>query len=275
MDTLSIVIIAILAIALAVLAVVLFFKLLKWRYKRFISNHSLALKNLIEIKRKLYFYDVHPLVYEHSYDNENIYRDLYLRDYLIYVLDRNKAKYLKALELAAANRNQLASFNAHVAKKCDFGAFDIESHHRFPKYLHRIEEEIFYESFPSPNTEAVIEIILTLTNINGYPKATKSMIFHSDEIMPLIERIEDKNGYFYNDHEIYQSICKVERAKVTNKMRFAIYSRDGYRCCRCGSKYNLEIDHIIPIAKGGKTTFDNLQTLCHRCNVLKGDSLDY
>lgn len=35
---------------------------------------------------------------------------------------------------------------------------------------------------------------------------------------------------------------------------------------------DLEIDHIKPIAKGGKSTPDNLQTLCRRCNRMKGDS---
>lgn len=58
-------------------------------------------------------------------------------------------------------------------------------------------------------------------------------------------------------------------------MRFAIYKRDGYRCRYCGisNKFaELEVDHIKLIAKGGKSTYDNLQTLCHRCNVNKGDS---
>lgn len=59
-------------------------------------------------------------------------------------------------------------------------------------------------------------------------------------------------------------------------MRFEIYARDGYKCCRCGKSgqyVSLEIDHIIPISKGGKSTYDNLQTLCHQCNVEKGDSI--
>ena len=77
----------------------------------------------------------------------------------------------------------------------------------------------------------------------------------------------------YND-EIWQSICRVERAKVSNKMRFAIYKRDGNRCIKCGSTRNLEIDHIFPISKGGKTKPDNLQTLCHSCNTRKSNTIE-
>ncbi|MCK9161049.1 MAG: HNH endonuclease, partial [Bacteroidaceae bacterium] len=85
--------------------------------------------------------------------------------------------------------------------------------------------------------------------------------------------LNQKRGCIYLDRSIWKSICKVERGKVTNKMRFAIYKRDHYRCRKCVSIYNLEIDHIIPIVKGGKSIFNNLQTLCHHCSVEKGTDI--
>ena len=100
------------------------------------------------------------------------------------------------------------------------------------------------------------------------------LLLSSEGILLLISRINNKNGTFYNDRGIWDAICRVERGKVSNKMRFSIYSRDGYRCCKCGRSQrwtDLEIDHIKPIAKGGKSTYDNLQTLCRRCNKEKGD----
>ena len=36
----------------------------------------------------------------------------------------------------------------------------------------------------------------------------------------------------------------------------------------------LEIDHIVPLSKGGLTSRDNLQTLCWRCNRSKSDNID-
>lgn len=42
------------------------------------------------------------------------------------------------------------------------------------------------------------------------------------------------------------------------------------RCCAaCGARYNLTIDHILPISRGGRTTIPNLQLLCERCNKAK------
>lgn len=52
-----------------------------------------------------------------------------------------------------------------------------------------------------------------------------------------------------------------------------IYLRDGYRCQYCnwtGSVLNLTMDHLIPLARGGKTTWENIVTACKHCNLKKG-----
>lgn len=70
---------------------------------------------------------------------------------------------------------------------------------------------------------------------------------------------------------------KRQRSIMTNDLREAIKKRDNYTCCKCGnSVYDepnllLEVDHIVPISKGGKTEASNLQTLCWRCNREKSN----
>lgn len=53
----------------------------------------------------------------------------------------------------------------------------------------------------------------------------------------------------------------------------AVWNRDGGRCCMCGSRVELEFDHIVPLSKGGATSFRNLQLLCKKCNLKKSDNL--
>ena len=63
------------------------------------------------------------------------------------------------------------------------------------------------------------------------------------------------------------------RNKISNETANAVWNRDGGKCCNCGSKENLEFDHIIPVSKGGATTFQNLQLLCKPCNIRKSNKI--
>lgn len=48
---------------------------------------------------------------------------------------------------------------------------------------------------------------------------------------------------------------------------------NGGACLGCGTTDRVEVDHIIPIARGGKTEVGNLQPLCRACNASKGAKL--
>lgn len=90
-----------------------------------------------------------------------------------------------------------------------------------------------------------------------------------------IQNLEKFIYYLAEIIKFRQSIAG-QRALMTQKLREKIKKRDNYTCKKCGlSIYKeenllLEIDHIIPLAKGGITTENNLQTLCWKCNRSKG-----
>ncbi|SHM43425.1 5-methylcytosine-specific restriction endonuclease McrA [Cyclobacterium lianum] len=50
-----------------------------------------------------------------------------------------------------------------------------------------------------------------------------------------------------------------------------LYKRDQHSCQYCGTDKGLTLDHVVPRSKGGKTSWKNLVTACHRCNTVKGD----
>ena len=70
---------------------------------------------------------------------------------------------------------------------------------------------------------------------------------------------------------------KAQRNAMTNDLREAIKKQDNYTCRKCGNSVFkepnllLEVDHIIPVSKGGRTEAKNLQTLCWRCNRSKSN----
>lgn len=63
------------------------------------------------------------------------------------------------------------------------------------------------------------------------------------------------------------------RKPISKKMRFEIFKRDSFTCQYCGKKAPdvvLHIDHIKPVAAGGRNSLLNLVTSCIECNLGKG-----
>lgn len=73
-----------------------------------------------------------------------------------------------------------------------------------------------------------------------------------------------------NKRSEYERSAKFQRSLMSDSLRYDILKRDNYTCQICGAAAKdgakLEVDHIIPVSKGGKTEKSNLQTLCVRCN---------
>jgi predicted restriction endonuclease len=87
--------------------------------------------------------------------------------------------------------------------------------------------------------------------------------YNSDDMVELLEdaRVVRKN----KERASYQ------RSLMSMSLRYDVLKRDNYKCCICGASarmdgVKLEVDHIKPISKGGKTVLNNLQTLCMDCN---------
>ena len=92
---------------------------------------------------------------------------------------------------------------------------------------------------------------------------------------------------YYDDWEVHSpsTTLRVPALAVTKNyhayqkgVRFSrqnMYLRDLFQCQYCGDTFetdNLNIDHVKPISKGGKTNWENCVTSCIPCNSRKGDS---
>jgi holliday junction DNA helicase RuvB len=63
------------------------------------------------------------------------------------------------------------------------------------------------------------------------------------------------------------------RTAIPPEVRREVWRRDGGKCVKCGSRVNLEYDHIIPVSKGGSNTARNIELLCEKHNREKRDSI--
>ncbi len=113
-----------------------------------------------------------------------------------------------------------------------------------------------------------VEYRFTYTSDGGMAQRSFTIPMNEENITALINHLAGKLSL--------DALAKEQRALMTIKLRTRIKERDNFTCCQCGNSIHaepnllLEIDHIIPISKGGLTREENLQTLCWKCNRSKG-----
>lgn len=131
-------------------------------------------------------------------------------------------------------------------QKLGFEDIDLSTAY-FPRY-------IFKYVSSGGNASTQCEIIMDIDNLNRFVKY-------------LAEKVKFKKS------------AEGQRALMTSSLRKKIIKRDNCTCKMCGASTKaepnllLEVDHIIPISKGGLTTEENLQTLCWKCNRSKGSKI--
>lgn len=143
-----------------------------------------------------------------------------------------------------------------------------------PDFVLKNDEDGFYSRLGLAIIDEAIlnvEYKFTYTSNGGMAQRSFTVPMDEENIIELVNRLEGKLSL--------QAQTKEQRALMTTKLRSYIISRDNFTCCQCGNSTKaepnllLEVDHIVPIAKGGLTKEDNLQTLCWKCNRSKGAKL--
>ncbi|WP_018676404.1 HNH endonuclease [Riemerella columbina] len=123
------------------------------------------------------------------------------------------------------------------------------------------------------------------------PEITESFISDLETLLYKYQMIYKKNQYgnikmqvdllreAREAEEKIKELQKIEnrlnnkRDRISQKVKDAVWNRDGGRCVECGSSEKIEFDHIIPFSKGGSNTYRNIQLLCESCNRKKSNKI--
>jgi len=103
-----------------------------------------------------------------------------------------------------------------------------------------------------------------VVDLRGFPDLSKKII---DEGL-------NEQDYLYWLRETGRKVeyitKKIRKDRLSRALRTKVFQRDCFTCKTCFSTENLSVDHIKPEILGGTLDFDNLQTLCRKCNSSKG-----
>lgn len=143
-----------------------------------------------------------------------------------------------------------------------------------PDFVLKNDEDGFYSrlGFAVINESVLtVEYKFSYTSSGGMVQKSFTVPMNEETIVELIKALESKLTM--------SAFVKEQRTLMTKKLREFIKERDNYTCCNCGNSIHkepnllLEIDHIVPVSKGGETKESNLQTLCWKCNRAKSDKV--
>ena len=114
----------------------------------------------------------------------------------------------------------------------------------------------------------------TFLNTVSWKRAIILLINGKTEVIKYTDRvIKCVDGSIIKIPAVMKLI-KIIRMIYRNRVPYSkrnVMTRDEYTCAYCGSNRQLTIDHIIPVAQGGKSSFENCVTACQICNHKKGN----
>lgn len=143
-----------------------------------------------------------------------------------------------------------------------------------PDFIMKNDEAGFYSrlGFATINESVlIVEYKFSYTSNGGMVQRSFTIPMKEETIIELIRALENKLTI--------SAFIKEQRTLMTKKIREFIKIRDNFTCCNCNNSTEiepnllLEIDHIIPVSKGGETIEENLQTLCWKCNRAKSNKI--
>ena len=126
------------------------------------------------------------------------------------------------------------------------------------KYIKQ-EDKVCSKNHLSTITDIEIICLLSYISPKGQNSYSSTWTTNLNNVFLLI-----------NERSASEQSIEYQRSLMTSSKRYDILRRDNFCCKICGRSANdgakLEVDHIIPVSRGGKTKDDNLQTLCRECN---------
>lgn len=165
-----------------------------------------------------------------------------------------------SLENAVAN---LRAREQEIAQSINPPPF-ILKHYR-EEFMGRVGVELSPIEVPYP------VYVFEYVSAGGNSSQRTTITLNTPTIDALVETLSEKIRW--------RKSAAGQRALMTARFREHIKSRDNWTCKQCAISVHaephllLEVDHIMPVSRGGLSTEENLQTLCWRCNRTKSNKV--
>lgn len=241
-----------------------------------VMTNSQRIKDLLALNQEIQFHDIsRNFNVSKHYDNKTNYNKIEPAYLMTGELRANIAYFSDYVARVKENRNKLFVYNEKIKEllqreyTVDYVALELSE----KTYLRR-EKKLFDKQVLLPVVDCAFRVTMTYSSPKGKVNLSKNGVFKFDDMFVCLESVSRARL----DKATYSRLAAVERGEVSDSLRYDILNRDNFTCVICGASSKqgarLHVDHIIPIAKGGKSVPGNLRTLCERCNIGKSDKIE-
>lgn len=222
----------------------------KYQFCRISQNNYISTK--VKTLSTLQYFNIENKIIDEIISNKNLY------SYLISAAEENGKKWISYqydIDKLPPYMIELKSINIKISQR----------------NFNKIEKKLINKSiFNEPVIQPDIIYRVSYTSPAGRKSYLKEWKISFHNLKYYFLQAEKKVEY--------KQSAKYERQRLSPSLRYEILKRDGFKCKLCGRSSSngveLEVDHIIPVSKGGKTVKSNLRVLCKDCNRGKSDKFE-
>lgn len=270
----SIIVISIVIAIIVIVSICIYFHN---KYKSFVLQNSEQLQKVKKLNQNTFFHKsveekyffTEALNSKRKLDNTSIY------DFFIALIENRYDGFKSIIEQIKdnirLNNDYLQKYNSIKSTTTEDFCRNLKT--CFKKFL-RYEKSLFGQLMLCPILDTEITIELTYTSPQGRNFYRKGETYDFSRF----SRIFNEVTIMMENKQTRQYQIQLERAKMSDSLRYDILKRDNFRCQICGITASegakLHVDHIVPVSKGGKTIASNLRTLCDRCNMGKSNKIE-
>ena len=271
-ETIIYVICSIIVVAIISICAVIYTKHLK-----IVKEKSEYYKEVLRLNQVFFFYsDISSLYRFHETCASKRRLDaLSLEDALISTIDGNAAFFENLMSHIQQNKQNYEVYCKYFdSLRSKITEEKIKDSKIKLKTFIWIEKNLCNGLKQNPKMSTSIHIKVSYTSPKEKNSYSKERTFSYKEVADIYANFRQSK----NQQIAYSYQVKIERAKMTDSLRYDILRRDGFKCQICGATAQegakLHVDHIFPVSRGGKTVTSNLRTLCDRCNMGKSNKIE-
>jgi 5-methylcytosine-specific restriction endonuclease McrA len=104
----------------------------------------------------------------------------------------------------------------------------------------------------------------------SWQEVVKAVFLDRVDVLSTYEQEVRSPGFSMRLPSVVSLKAYVVQDRAPAFTRFNVFLRDGFACAYCSRSEDLTFDHVVPRARGGRTSWENIVAACSRCNLAKG-----